>query len=172
MRFECLKRFSPPGMELKSELACFFTGMGCSTLYSMLFLTRYARERRALFDPYGTGSLIDGAVMPDFHLLLGLQSTEENILIGFAISAVIMLSFIIFRYMYYRQGSKSIYLMKRLPARFEIHKRALVLPITAAFCFAAAAFFVILLYFAIYMLATPNACIQPGQWGRLWGGLL
>ena len=172
MHFEFLKRYAPPGMELRSELVCFIVGICASFFYSMSFLINYFQHRDNLFDTNETGKLIEGAVMEDFYVLLGFDGKYEQVFIGFLITAIVMLGFTILHYSYYRQGSKSIYLMKRLPHPAEIHKRALILPFAAVLCCVIAAFLVMVLYFAIYVLATPTVCLQPAQWSKLWGNLL
>lgn len=170
MNFKFLKHYAPPGMNLQPELCCLIFGIGTSILYSMTFLVRYFEQREALYARHGNATLMEGVVMNDFYVLLGLDGTYSNVLTGFMITAIVMITTIPLYYVYYRQGSKSIYLMKRLPNRGEIHKRALVLPIAAVLCCAAAAFLITMLYFTLYMLGTPAVCIQPGQWGKLWGG--
>ena len=84
------------------------------------------------------------------------------------VAVVLVLGFIVYHYLYYRQGSKSIYLMKRLPSKHELHKRAIALPMLAILGCLVAALIVMLLYFAIYMLATPKQCLLPNQWQKLW----
>ena len=37
----------------------------------------------------------------------------------------------------------------------------------AAICLAAA-LILLLVYFAVYQLVTPEACLTPGQWEKLW----
>lgn len=159
-----LKRFSPPGMSLKQEKRLFITGITVFALYSTSFFGRYFIAYNHLFrTDHGKQILIDGAVISDFRSLLGY------FFIVFGLAALCMLGFVIYRYAYYRQGSMSIYLMKRLPKRREIHLRAWVIPLTAVLIHAAAAFIILMLYFMFYMLVTPKGCLPPDQWRILWG---
>jgi len=50
----------------------------------------------------------------------------------------------------------------------ELHKRAWTLPLLGIGITLLAAFLVMLLYFWIYLLVTPQECIAPGQWQRIW----
>ena len=163
MKMDFLKKLVPPGMEYKPELRFYITGLICAGLYSLSFFIRYFDARYELYEHYDYKSvLIDGAKIADFSSLLGYA------LVGFAFLAVCMLGFIVYHYLYYRQGSKSIYLMKRLPSKLELHKRAIALPLLAILGCLVAALIVMLLYFAVYMLATPKQCLLPNQWQKLW----
>lgn len=163
MKTDFLKRNSPPGMSMKQELGFFLTGMIASLLDSFRFLLRYSFESQNLYEVIDRKRvLIKGAIMPDFITLL------DRSLIGFGLVALCMIGFIIYHYAYYRQGSKSIYLMKRLPKRSELHRRALTVPLLAMLTSALTAFILLLLYFAIYMLATPAECLTPDQWQKIW----
>ena len=161
---EFLKRYSPPGMELKQEKKLFIWGMFLSILYSIFYWSaKYIEAYNSLF-VYKNGMLLlnVNAEMPYFRALLG------HSFIGFAILSVIVFGFIVYHYIYYRQGSMSIYLMKRIPKKSELHIRALAIPvIVVVLCFITA-FILLMIYFAIYMLVTPKACLLPNQWQNLW----
>lgn len=155
--------FAPPGIGTDKELGGFISGLVVAWFFSFSFFKKYAEARALLYHIQGTKRvLIEGAVMTDFSVILGdsLQSFE--------FFGVLLLSVVIWHYLYYRQGSKSIYLMKRLPSRWEIQKRAWTLPLLAVVATLAAAFVVMLFYYWIYMVATPKQCIAPGQWQNIW----
>lgn len=159
-----LTRLTPPGYSLDLERAFFRTGLVSATIYSAMFFIRFFHS---LDNLYGYDSdkhrvLLPDAHMPDFADLL------ETAFVGFAFLAALMLCFIAVRYAYYRQGSRADYLMRRLPNRFDWHRRCLVMPILAALCCAAAAFLLLHIYFAAYMLITPDICLRPGQWYKIW----
>ena len=73
-----------------------------------------------------------------------------------------------YHYAYHRQGSKSIYLMRRLPSKLELHRRCLTLPIAGILIALLTAFLLLLIYYAVYMNVTPAECLMPGQWQKLW----
>ncbi len=158
-----LKRHSPPGMELKFERRFVLTGWLLSFLYSLLFLDAYFSAWNDLFIwEKGSRVLIKERIMPDFAELI------ESYLLGFFIVSLCMIGFVIYRYAYYRQGSKSIYLMKRLPHKSERHRRAWLLPLLAALVSILIALTLLLLYFTVYMLVTPDECVSAGQWYKIW----
>ena len=152
---EFLRRHSPPGIDLKQECHIFLIGNMASVLVSFFaFLDKYLDARRQLFTyENGIRERIEGAVMTPFHQLFSVYFS------GFFLVAIVMLGFIIYHYAYYRQGSMSLYLMKRLPQKSERHRRALTLPCLAVLATAAVALVTILFYFIIYVLATPMACL-------------
>ena len=75
-------------------------------------------------------------------------------------------------YASFRQGSKNIYLMKRLPSRWELHRRCILLPALGMVGSLVMGFTLLMIYFAIYMLVTPDRCLPPDQWQKLWSVLL
>ena len=157
-----LSPLSPPGYDSFRDAAIFGWGMAASAIYSLVhFIAVYTRAVGNLYHP-NTHALYPDAMLPGFRDLLG------NNLAGFLIVALVMLSFIIPRYASYHRGSKSIYLMRRLPKRREIHKRSIPLPVLAAAIALLTALVLMLIYFAIYMLASPDQCIPPHQWQNLW----
>lgn len=158
-----LSRYAPPGMDIKVEKRVMGWGMTFSALFSLSFFLRFSDGLKRLYWNNGAGrTLKANAVMPDFAQLLG------GALLGFLILALCMAAFIPIHYAYHHQGSKSVYLMRRLPDRWERHRRCWTLPLCAVLLCLAAAFVLLLIYFAVYMLATPKACLTPGQWRKIW----
>ena len=158
-----LDDFAPPGIGTDRELRGFIGGLAAACALSFGFFKNFKEARSLLYHWEGTRqTLIEGAVMTDFSVIV------SDSLISFKVFALFFLSVVIWHYLCYRQGSKSIYLMKRLPSRWEIHKRAWTLPLLAVAATVAAAFVVMLFYYWIYMVATPEQCIAPGQWQNIW----
>ena len=156
-------RHSPPGMELTFERRFTRVGFWVSLLYNLCFFVDYFHARSALYiRENGKRILLTDKTMPDFAELLG------SYLWGFAILAVCMSGFVILRYAYYHQGSKSIYLMRRLPHRSERHRRAWLIPLCVVALCVLSALCLLLFEFAIYMLLTPDECRTAGQWEKIW----
>lgn len=156
-------RNTPPGIDPWQEIGTFLLAQMLSLFFSFQFFGRYQSARAQLYHTVdGKRFLLEGAKIADFGEILGLS------LYGFGLTAVAMLGFIVYHYAYYRQGSMSIYLMKRLPNPTERHRRAWTLPILAMAASMAVALAVLLIYFAIYLLATPKACLPDEIWRQLW----
>lgn len=162
-----LSHLAPAGLELGQELKWFTYGWVTCLLYSFGVLGRYVSSYNSLFFWDGlTNKLSSNAIMPDFGMILGggLQ--------GYAILALGMLAVGGYHYFYHYQGSKSIYLMKRLPDRWELTRRCLTLPLLGVLVCLISALVLLLIYFAIYMLFTPSTCLLPDQWQKLWSLIL
>ena len=158
----------PPGAPLRPFFEVFFWGLGISVFCSMWFLAKYFDRREELYytDRFGDIYLRGDAVMPDFVNIL------SGTMIWFFVLALLMAAFIVYNYGGYYRGRKSIYTMRRLPNRWEMHKRSIVLPVMAALLTLVVAFAVLLIYYAIYMNCTPEQCLRPDQWAKLWREIL
>jgi len=161
------ERYVPPGINHKKEREWIIAGLVISLICSMGFLLSYIENYRALFwELDGEKGIIKGALMPDF---VGLLNSR---LYGFPVLALCMVAVFLYHYLYHYQGSKSIYLMKRLPDRFELWRRCLTLPLAAALLSMVIAAALMLLYFGIYMYFTPDVCLTPNQWEKTGSVLL
>lgn len=152
-----LTRFVPPGVELsplRAAAAC-LTGIA-AFITLCVFSTRLSRWLDAL--TYQTA-------MVDFCVVLG------GALIPFFLLALCELAFLLYFYLTFFQGSKSIYLMRRLPRR-ELARRCLALPVSAAASTLLAAFAMLLICYAIYMVKVPDESLTPHQWQKLWRSIL
>ncbi len=160
-----LSPWAPPGLNLKPELRLFTIGLEGGVLYACGFLYRCGEARLDLYTRLNgtiTSTLIPGAVMPDFSYLLG------HYWAGLGVLALCMLGLMAYHYLYHRQGSKSIYLMRRLPSRWELHRRCLTLPLLAMALCLLTAFLLLLLFYGIYLFLTPPECLTPHQWQKVW----
>lgn len=156
-------RYAPPGMELRLMRNYWITSTCLGFLSSVWLyfssLEDYVRMAKGLYTPvYGA----EFAGVPDFVDVLGSS------LIFFPLFALGSLFFIVYHYSYHFRGSKSIYLMRRLPDRWELHRRCLTLPIAMAVFFLLLGFIMLLLFFWAYFAAVPAQYIQPDQWAKIW----
>ena len=160
------ERFQLPGYDPKGdEKTTFHVMLVMSILVSLIFIGRFSNAKdRLYYTDYETGKrfLWENAVMPDFEYILSWT------LSGFFITAVICLIYIGVRYAYLHKESKSIYLMRRLPRRGEILRRCAAVPAWHALQCIIWAFGLLLVFFAIYMIATPSSCLTPDQWSKIW----
>lgn len=146
-----MERYAPPGIPLASEKLYYKIAMVISTLWSMLFLIHYVQALNSLYYmERGRKVWVEDVVMKPFEEL-----TDG----AFSIFGVVLIYTIFiaaYHYFYHYQGSKMMYLMKRLPDKWELHRRCLTLPIAA---FIITIFYVLVLralYYAIYLIFTPQ----------------
>lgn len=158
---------APPGVNIQARFNYYMTGLVLSTLWSLGFLFKYSDAYHRLYSITASGVryLRGDAMMPDFMEILG------GSLLGFPSIALVLMIVIVLNYASFHQGSKSIYLMKRLPDRFELHRRCILLPAVGMAGSLAAAGILLMIYFAVYMLVTPDRCLPPEQWQKIWSVL-
>lgn len=165
------KRLVPPGFPLERERAVYIAGLVLAGLQMLIvFFMKWKVAYGNLYEWVdGEKVFHDWAMMPGFLYLM--DDTEG----GFLLLAVLVFLAVFWHYSYYYQESKSIYVMKRLPNRMEIHKRAWVLPLMAELglllSMVVMSLFCLFLYFAL----SPENYI-PEEWlfwvnGGLNGGL-
>ena len=155
---------APPGIGTDREIGGYISGLVLLIMLSAFdFFDNYNEAYEKLSRWVSNQKiLIEGAEMIDFVTVLG-DSMQ-----GFFLYCFLMLVIVVWHYLYYHYETKSIYLMKRLPNHVEIHKRAWTLPMLGVAATLLAAFVMLVLYFEIYMIATPKQCITPEQWSKIW----
>ena len=148
-------RYVPAGMGMKEQktILGFFTAAAIAWPI-MSFGTRLSDALRDLDRYYAD-------MMPDFYAVLG------NAMLVIPIAFAAMFSMAAMHYVYHWKGSRSIYLKRRLPSRWELHRRCLTLPALGI------AFFLILgaaemfIMYGIYLLAAPDGTVAPDQFEKL-----
>jgi hypothetical protein len=159
-----MERLVPAGIDYKRELNWLRGGLIAAFIYSLGFFIRFMDRYGSLFRVLVGNKRVlnENAVMPDYVDVLG------DAILLFLVLALVMVALMVYHYIYHFQGSKSIYLMRRLPDRWELWRRCLTLPVMGALTSLLAAAVIIIIYYGIYMLATPRACLSPGQWHKIW----
>ncbi|MBF4695755.1 hypothetical protein [Fusibacter ferrireducens] len=158
-----IENYVPVGIDYEQEIKWICIGLIMSTLYSFGFLFSLSREYSALFTGNAFNPVLrKDAIMPDFVELFG------HYWIGFLIVVLCMIALFVHHYTYHYQNSKSIYLMRRLPKRWELLKRCVALPLFSSAASMLIALLLMLVYFGIYLSVTPETCLAPDQWQKIW----
>jgi len=95
-----------------------------------------------------------------------------NMIVAISLVILFCLIAIASRYRYYHQDSKSIYLMRRLPDRAELHRSCLVQPLLRVALVLVVMAVLLLIFYTVYMNQVPEECLQPNQWQKLWRWIL
>jgi len=163
MRFNWA-RWAPPGMQMHSEMLTYGYGGAFAALYALVhFAVAFGDAHASLYVwEGGRRVILEGTLMPDFAVLF------DGALTGFAVLALIAAGFLLWHYRYHYFGSKSIYLMRRLPDPTELHRRCLAIPVAVMIISAVLALMILLICYGIYMVAAPEQCIAPEQWQKIW----
>lgn len=153
-----LSRISPPGLSLKTHGRLFVIGHLVCLLFATSFIGNYYMAYSALYTfKAGKRILIENAVIRPFGELIG------NGPFLYLLLAALLLLLSIYHYVCFYRGSRSIYLMKRLPERGEILKRVFVLPLLLALFTLLTAVFLYGICLVAYLVITPDACL-PTSW--------
>ena len=150
-------RRMPPGSSVTPDVTVFCLLTGGSLLRSLLVLPEYYNAYTNLFRETLTGERVlrEGAMMPAFSVL------ANGVLAGFTFTAAVMLVFLCRNLLTFYQGSRSIYLMRRLPDAWELPRRTAQLPLCGATMAVLTAFLTYGVLYAVYMGITPPECLPP-----------
>ena len=152
---EKLRRMVPPGFPLRKETNFFITGFIGSFLYSLTFFPRYMDTLSLMFYTENNQKVLDPqAAMPPFSVIL------EESFVMFYILALAMLGFALYHYLYFYQGSKSIYLMRRLPQKYTLLRQCITLPLCAAVLCMVTVGILYGFYYGFYLWMTPDICLE------------
>lgn len=169
-----VSRRVPPGFDWEKELSWMRVALICAVVFgSFVFLIRFGVSISDLYEqkwePAGNGSYVStgrelkaGAVMPAISTLLAWTR------VGFALIGVLLVMMVVSHYRYYRQGSMSIYLMKRLPDRREYHRRNFSFVLILAAVSLAVMVVMSLTHYGMYLLFTPKGCLPNGHGLNFW----
>ena len=130
-----------------------FAVAGVASFTALILLLRICSARSSLYWTRGSKrELMDGATAPDYGglVLLGL------------------LFVCVKNYLDLSQGSRAIWLMRRLPDRWELPRRCCGLPLLGMAAALVLFLIVVLLFYFVYLWLIPEACRAPDQWHRLW----
>lgn len=157
-----------PGADAKKEIeAAMWFAFITIILWSMIFVLRYFAERQNLYEVvHQVRSLRKGAVMKPIGQLM------RRVFAGFWIYAVFNLAAMVGHYTSFYTESRSIYVMKRLKDKWELHRRCLMLPMLQL-CFGFLLVLILMLaYFLLYRFCTPAECLPNRIGFDFWGSLL
>lgn len=158
----------PPGISAKQERSILVTGLALSIGWAALsYLYTYTMAVSRLYLTMNGQRILDPAArMADFGQVF--QFTPA----GYLILAVWLLTRGFWFQAYHRQGSMSIYLMRRLPDPREYTRRCWTVPLAGIGGCLVLTVVTTALCYLIYVKCTPASCLVPGQWTRFWSALV
>ena len=162
-----MKRFYPIGVDPKQERKVYLFLLATAAGFSLIWFIQFYHALGRLYEwDYRIGDYIlrENVMMPPF---LDVLAIDLHGFLAIAISSVLR---IVYHYSYFYRGSKSIYLMRRLPDRMELHRRCITIPMLEAVSALLIAGVLFLLYYWFYIAVTPETCLIPNQWTG-WFGL-
>ena len=153
------ERHTPPGWPLGKELKSGCLSLGMVLLFAcIMFGTRYHDALGNIYSyNYATQTrvLIPGTVMSPF------AREVSGIFFMFWAYVFVQLAEVWNMYRSFSVGSKSIYVMRRLPDRVELARRCLPMPLIMLVMGFAACMLMLLLFWLIYKLNVPASALPP-----------
>lgn len=156
-----LSRLLPPNMDaaqVKGWIIALLTIV--ALLCSILFLCRYPEDYRDLFWDWGSKyqRIMPGAIMPRFdrYAILTVYVTGGALLLTLASTALL--------YSSYYQGSRSIYLMRRLPdGRSLLRRQVWTAPVCWALTILLSGAVLLGLCWLLWRFKTPAECLPTPE---------
>lgn len=152
-----LKKLTPPGRETSRMMRSGGFALFAAVMRSFGFFSEYLDARNLLYTPRrpagGEAVLIPGAVIAPFSRVL------QGAFSLFPLFWLIMGLEVISAYRYHIGESRPMYLMRRLPNRWELHRRCWGLPLMCAGAGMALMGILTALYFLVYLVFTPAECL-------------
>ncbi len=150
-----LTLYMPVGFRSKDEINAILFVMTGATIGSLRFLLDYKNDYYRVVERMNLTSFHESLMMSSFVSLYG------HSMMGFLLVAAAMPLLMLLHYLYHFQGSKSIYLMKRLPDRLELLRRCCLVPVCAMAACLLLCLLLTFTYYAVYMLVTPDEVLPP-----------
>lgn len=153
------KRHLPPGWDWDNLRTNLLWGHFFSSLTMLSFLSRYFRARESLYayiqQPDGTliAQLVPSRTIASFRYLM-----QGWPLTGMWIFCIVMALQVWRYYASFQRGSMAVYTMRRLPDRWEYHRRCWMQPILSALAEVILFAFLAGLCWLLWYFATPAPC--------------
>lgn len=153
----------PPGLDWWTEVKWAVSGLAVGALWSLVaFSYQFSNACRRLYEWVGGKYvLVESRTIAPFPELL--VQTMAGLLLGMLLTIPLAC----YHYAYYYLGSRSIYVMRRLPNRWELWRRCLTVPALLAVICLGAIELLTILYFLIFLLITPDSCLPQEPWQQL-----
>jgi hypothetical protein len=158
-----LKNMSP-GVNGNIEYSIIKVGMIFAIAFSFVtFMISYGFYSSDLYSYInGAAYANENAVMKEFYLII------KPCLNSFKIVLILMLPLMLFNCGFYLVGSKSVYLIKRLPSRFKFVKSCVAAPLMGVLLYLLCALIVVHICYLVYNNATPKTAVLPDQYRNIW----
>ena len=146
-----LEAYSPPGYHRSHETRALWIGLPLSALFAagVFFPALHYAVEMLYVERNGERVPIEGASLPPFAALTQYWH------LCFAALCLLFLGFAALRLAYFRMGGRSDYLMRRLPEKTPILRRAVPVPLLYIAVTLAVAAIVYAAFYAIYLAARP-----------------
>lgn len=149
------------------------SGVIAAVLISTLsFWSRLQSHMSALYD-YPSGAYIPGRAIPTYIYLLSAEASNLAITVFFPFTLVVVGAILlaVWNYLGFRRETKSVYLMKRLPDRWELSRRCLALPLLTLLACGVLVPLLTGLFYGLYLYLPPPEAIPPDNGKIFWANI-
>lgn len=160
-RLACLFPVGWPWKTTVEVTLCALLVSWCSAV--LLFLIHFDEAKIPIYSSLSRHILDRSTPIAPFAMIFGRG------LLGFWIVALCLVLLPLFHYLWHWQGSKSIYLMRRLPGRSELWRRCLAGPAVLLTLTLLAAALALLLCILLYQTLTPAGHLPENPWEGIGG---
>ena len=155
-----LNRYAPPGRERSQFLSCAWLWAAGAVLWSLRFIGNFIGALDRLYEaPRGMASYLSDRVLVPGRTIAPFMAIAEDCMNLFPVVWIFLLLEVAASYLYFRKDSMSIYLMRRLPDKWELHRRCWGRPLIFFLQSLALILCLTAFYFLIYLLFTPAGCL-------------
>ena len=153
----------PPGLNWWTEVKWAVSGLVVGTLWSMVaFSYQFSNACNRLYEwAGGQQVLVESRTISPFPGLL------THAMVGLLLAMALTVPLAVYHYACHYLGSRSIYLMRRLPDGWELWRRCLTVPALLAVLCLGAIELLTILYFLVFLLLTPPPCLPAEPWRQL-----
>lgn len=136
-----LEKLAPVGADVQRQLRWTGIALAASALWSLRALFRIVGKMKIL------KAIIDQGV---FDFVEPYPQYLGSAFYGFALVSLVLAGLAVWNYASFRRGARTDYLMRRLPDRWEYHRRCLTVPLLGIVASALAALALWAVYRAVY----------------------
>ena len=156
MKKRTLSSLAPPGSNVKKEWRGTIIGILASALISLLFFQRWQLAVRYSLSCYEY-SVAHNTAFED--PVASFADLTGGVFAGFWFVIIVMAVMAALHFRLHFAGSKSIYLLRRLPDKRELVRRTIGMPLLGTALSLLTAAVLLLLYYLVYKYATPAALL-------------
>lgn len=162
-----IRKFFPPGARIEWEIPLYSLMFGFCIGGELSFFILFWNKHAELYDTHaGIRILHPGRLMPT------LTSLVSGLLLWFWVLAFGCIGLAILHYASFYRESRSIYVMKRVPSRAELHVRCLTFPVLTIVIALIVSYVLFRICVWYYFRHTPEPCIPDHVIPSFWRVLL
>ncbi len=154
-----IKVFFPPGYEYETACKRQLIMLAAAVVYSFRFFFQYYDARKQLYEWVFQRPGVSIRVLREGAQIASFAEVVEFSFLLFVPLLLVFWVEIIEHYLYYKSGSKSIYLIKRLPHKWFFWKTCVIGPLLGMVFTGVIIGILLLLYYGVYICFTPAGCL-------------